>query len=110
MCRPFRSAYAPSPLVWLVQSATVCSPSHQSTVVTFHSRISPRSHRSTVDRDGGPLTDPLPPSYRNRVPLLPPTEGSDAMTGSTMSQELIDLRGRMRRFIDEEVIPAEPAF
>jgi alkylation response protein AidB-like acyl-CoA dehydrogenase len=27
-----------------------------------------------------------------------------------MSQELIDLRGRMRRFIDEEVIPAEPAF
>ena len=32
------------------------------------------------------------------------------MTGSTMSQELIDLRGRMRRFIDEEVIPAEPAF
>ena len=32
------------------------------------------------------------------------------MTGSAMSQELIDLRGRMRRFIDEEVIPAEPAF
>jgi alkylation response protein AidB-like acyl-CoA dehydrogenase len=27
-----------------------------------------------------------------------------------MSEELIDLRGRMRRFIDEEVIPAEPAF
>ena len=27
-----------------------------------------------------------------------------------MSDELIDLRARMRRFIDEEVIPAEPAF
>src|SRR5215470_3075637 len=32
------------------------------------------------------------------------------MTGSLMSEDLIDLRGRMRRFIDEEVIPAEPAF
>src|SRR5262249_14202222 len=32
------------------------------------------------------------------------------MTGSELSDELIDLRGRMRRFIDEEVIPAEPAF
>jgi alkylation response protein AidB-like acyl-CoA dehydrogenase len=27
-----------------------------------------------------------------------------------MSAELIDLRGRLRRFIDDEVIPAEPAF
>src|SRR4029079_4933572 len=67
-------------------------------------------YRSTVDQDRGPLTDPLPPSYRSREPQLPPTEGDDAMTGSPMSQELIDLRGRMRRFIDEEVIPAEPAF
>src|SRR5215831_8867827 len=32
------------------------------------------------------------------------------MTGSAMSEELIDLRARMRRFIDEEVIPAEPLF
>src|SRR5262245_62216170 len=32
------------------------------------------------------------------------------MTGSAMSEELIDLRGRMRRFVDEEVIPTEPAF
>ena len=32
------------------------------------------------------------------------------MTGSLMSEELIDLRGRMRRFVDDEVIPAEPAF
>lgn len=32
------------------------------------------------------------------------------MTASPMSDELIDLRARMRRFIDEEVIPAEPAF
>jgi alkylation response protein AidB-like acyl-CoA dehydrogenase len=29
---------------------------------------------------------------------------------TTLSEELIDLRGRMRRFIDDEVIPAEPAF
>jgi acyl-CoA dehydrogenase len=32
------------------------------------------------------------------------------MTEVLMSEELIDLRTRMRRFIDEEVIPAEPAF
>jgi alkylation response protein AidB-like acyl-CoA dehydrogenase len=32
------------------------------------------------------------------------------MTESAMSEELIDLRTRMRRFIDEEVIPAEPAY
>src|SRR6187200_1398249 len=32
------------------------------------------------------------------------------MTGSPLSPELVDLRNRMRRFIDEEVIPAEPEF
>src|SRR5215831_5490694 len=32
------------------------------------------------------------------------------MTGSLMSTELVDLRARMRRFIDEEVIPAESEF